>query len=55
MKRWMVGVLVGGALLAGGVTTAALGTNSEPEGYCGANPSPPATCAPEEMTSAPRQ
>jgi hypothetical protein len=55
MKRWIVGVLLGGALLGGVVSSGALGVSSEPVGYCGGNPSPPATCAAEEMTSAPQQ
>ncbi|TDC12904.1 hypothetical protein E1265_28955 [Streptomyces sp. 8K308] len=62
MKRVMVGALLAGAVVLTGLS----GTSSEPtafqervtpaddaQAYCGSNPSPPATCAPEEMTIVP--
>ncbi|MFD5319756.1 hypothetical protein [Streptomyces sp. NPDC127098] len=62
MKRVMAGVLLAGALMWTGFS----GTSSEPtagseevtpsdegQAYCGGNPSPPATCAPTELTIVP--
>jgi hypothetical protein len=66
VKRWVVGALLAGAVAltgtAAGPATSSGGPaageeqgvpSAEATGFCGENPSPPATCAADELTFVP--